>query len=258
VSGPEIPSEEDFQAFIDGRLDDARQALVKTYLASNPAVARRISDDRATRDALRRALGSLDPVLPLRLRIGNIRATRMRRIVRYWQAGGVAAAIFLIGIGGGFGIARSGLIPAPTPCAMTAVTQDASLAYRTYASEIMHPVEVDAAHETHMQGWLSNRVGRTLTIPDLTKFGYRLLGGRVLPASPRAAAQLMYVNAAAQRLAVYVQTSNAPDQTFHHAGGEQTSTTAWIEDGFGYAITAPDGEPDLDPIVRYVCDTIDQ
>jgi anti-sigma factor RsiW len=258
VSGPEIPSEEDLQAFIDGRLDDAHQALIKTYVASNPAVARRISDDQAARDALRRASGFLDPVVPLRLRIGNIRATRLRRIVRYWQAGGAAAAIFLIGIGGGFGIARSGLVPALTPCAMTAVTQDATLAYRTYASEAVHPVEVDAAHETHMQSWLSNRVGRTLTIPYLTKFGYRLLGGRVLPASPRAAAQLMYVNNAGQRLTIYVQTSNGPDQTFHQARGEQTSTTAWIEDGFGYAITAPDGEKDLDPIVRYVCDTIDQ
>ena len=39
--------------------------------------------------------------------------------------------------------------------------------------------------------WLSRRLGRQLTAPDLAAQGFDLIGGRLLPASTGPAAQLM-------------------------------------------------------------------
>ena len=40
--------------------------------------------------------------------------------------------------------------------------------------------------------WLSKRLGRPLVVPDLAAVGFRLMGGRLLPAEDGPAAQFMY------------------------------------------------------------------
>ena len=86
---------------------------------------------------------------------------------------------------------------------------DALAAHRTFAVEVRHPVEVDAAQEAHLVQWLSKRLGRPLVVPDLSATGYRLMGGRLLPAGSGAAAQLMYENGAGDRPVVrYVYEAN--------------------------------------------------
>ena len=82
---------------------------------------------------------------------------------------------------------------------------DALAAHRTFTVEVRHPVEVDAAQEAHLVQWLSKRLGRPLVVPDLSATGYRLMGGRLLPAGSGPAAQLMYENGAGDRLTVYVR-----------------------------------------------------
>jgi anti-sigma factor RsiW len=84
------------------------------------------------------------------------------------------------------------------------IIADALAAHRTFAVEVRHPVEVDAAQEAHLVQWLSKRLGRPLVVPDLSATGYRLMGGRLLPAGSGPAAQLMYENGTGDRLTVYV------------------------------------------------------
>jgi anti-sigma factor RsiW len=93
----------------------------------------------------------------------------------------------------------------PSTLAVGTIMADALAAHRTFAVEVRHPVEVEAAQEAHLVQWLSKRLGRPLVVPDLSATGYRLMGGRLLPAGSGPAAQLMYENAAGDRLTVYVR-----------------------------------------------------
>ena len=104
--------------------------------------------------------------------------------------------MFIAGAASGWVASRA----LPSRSAAVGVAINATAAYRTFVVEVAHPVEVDAAHEQHLMRWLSKRLGRKLTAPDLSKFGYSLIGGRLLPAGGYAAAQLMYENANKARL----------------------------------------------------------
>ena len=61
-----------------------------------------------------------------------------------------------------------------------------------FRSRSRHPVEVDATQEAHLVQWLSKRLGHPLVVPDLTKAGFQLIGGRLLPSEGGPAAQFMY------------------------------------------------------------------
>ena len=98
---------------------------------------------------------------------------------------------------------RAGILrwlPATSAGSARIITADAISAYRTFSVEVRHPVEVDAAQEPHLVQWLSKRLGRRLVVPDLTAAGFRLMGGRLLPAEETSAAQFMYQDDKGQRL----------------------------------------------------------
>jgi anti-sigma factor RsiW len=119
-------------------------------------------------------------------------------------------------------------------------------------------VEVDAAHEQHLMGWLSKRLGRKLTAPDLSRFGYRLIGGRLLPAGGNAAAQLMYENADKARLTLYVQAGPETETAFRFRQDDGASTFAWIDRGFGFAVTAHATRDALLPIAEAIYHDFDK
>jgi anti-sigma factor RsiW len=118
------------------------------------------------------------------------------------------------------------------------VFRDAIAAHRTFVVEAVHPVEVAASQEQHLVQWLSKRLGRPLHVPDLNDHGFKLMGGRLLPASTGPAAQFMYENATATRLTLYVQAKESGETAFRFAREGEVSTFYWIADGFGYAISA--------------------
>jgi len=90
------------------------------------------------------------------------------------------------------------------------ITADAIAAHRTYSVEVRHPVEVDAGQEAHIVQWLSKRLGHQLIVPDLTVAGFRLMGGRLLPAEDGPAAQFMYENGTGERLTSAAASATRP------------------------------------------------
>ena len=138
-----------------------------------------------------------------------------------------------------------GCCPPTTAAGVVAV--NASAAYRIFVVEAAHPVEVEAAQQEHLLRWLSKRLGRQLTAPDLSKFGYRLMGGRLLPAGGVAAAQLMYDDAKGNRLTLYVQAEHGTETAFRFRQEGDTGTFVWIDGGFGFAVTAMASRDELLP-----------
>jgi anti-sigma factor RsiW len=250
--------EDDLQAYIDGRLEADRRAAVDAYLTAHPETKEQVATDGRIRDELRRQLADkyVEPV-PARLRVENLRAARRSVWPRRWSAVAAGLVLFLAGAGGGWVAGRAqapGLRP-ELPTSM--VAQDASSAYRTFVVEVAHPVEVDASREAHLVQWLSKRLGRKLAAPNLSRFGYRLMGGRLLSCDKGAAAQLMYDDAGGRRLTVYVQAAQGGATAFRFEQQGDASTFAWIDQGFGFAVTATAGRDELQPIAEAVYQDLD-
>lgn len=251
--------EDDLQTFIDARLDASRRAEVEAYLADHPDVARRVETERRQRDLLREALRPLgDAPVPARLRVAALAAARRERFRRNLRAVAAACTIFVAGSGGGwFAGQRAAEHAAPPHAAPMAVAAEAGLAYRTFVVEVMHPVEVRAAEQAHLMAWLSKRLGRPLAAPDLSAYGFRLMGGRLLPGGSGAAAQLMYDDDAGTRLTVYVEASQGNETAFRFARSGDAATFAWIDRGFGFAVTARADRSALLPIAEAVYKQLD-
>ena len=242
--------EDDLQAYVDGCLPDARRAAVEAYLAQNPDVRERVNLDIRQRSALRGQLeGKFAEPVPPRLWLANIRTARRNTMV--WRLKAVAASLLIFTVGAGAGWLAANH-EALAPPATTGVAQNANAAYRTYVVEVAHPVEVASAQEAHLVQWLSRRLGKPLAAPDLTPFGYRLMGGRLLPGNDSAAAQLMYDDASGKRLTLYVRAAQGSETAFRFNRDGDAATCAWLDQGFGFAVTAPATREELLPIAEAV------
>jgi anti-sigma factor RsiW len=249
--------------FIDDRLSWQRLAFVEAYLSQHPDIRERVSEDRRYRDTLRARFHgiALEPI-PMRLHVANIRAARRGLWLRRFRGASVAASIFLMGAGSGWlaNIVRPATSRLNSAALTAIVSEDAIIAHRTFVVEVAHPVEVDASNEAHLLQWLSKRLGRHLTAPNLSQFGFRLMGGRLLPggAGDGAAAQLMYDDVSGKRLTLYVQVADGATTAFRFQQGKDAGSFAWIDQGFGFAVTAAGERSALLPIAEAVYHSFDE
>lgn len=249
--GPVPIGEDDLQAWIDGQLSPIRQREVEVWLEANPETAACYRTMAAERDALRTALRSLhDAPIPARLRVAHIRSRQNRARAQGWQR--VAAVCAWVTLGAGFGWVGHGLLPGSVPpprdAAMARATPrpmvaEAIAAHRVFVADARRPVEVAAQQEDLLLRWLSNRLSRPVSAPDLAAQGYRLMGGRLLPgAGGDPAAQLMYEDAAGARLTLYLRADHADEgETAFRFTNDAPAGVAgfwWVDRGFGYAVLA--------------------
>lgn len=245
--------EDDFQGYVDGNLSAERTDIVVAYLADHPDVAARVARYAEQREALRAHLAPkhMEPVPP-RLRVANVITARKRR--RAGNLRRAAAALLLLAIGGAAGSEIHGMLAGAGRSPMGTLTADAVSAYRTFIVETRHPVEVRADEQAHLRQWLSNRVKRPIVIPDLTAEGFQLMGGRVLPAGDRAAAQIMYHDSHGTRLTVYLQSMQIGLTDLRYTEKDGVSTFYRVENGLGCAITARTGREQLLRVAHAVYD----
>lgn len=220
-------------AYADDRLPFDQRAGVEAYLAANPHRAADVAAWRRQNEAIARLYPAGGHEIPARLDIHAMAARTARPPL--WQM--AAAAMVLLALGAGLGWAGRGLQPEPQP--YDRLIASAVSAHALYVGEKRHAVEVAASDKDHLVTWLSNRIERPLGAPDLTAQGFALVGGRLLPPDADAkagpAAQLMYENATADRVTVYVTAAIAggPDYeladrnglaAFYWANGQITCT----------------------------------
>lgn len=198
-------SEMDLHAYVDGQLTPERAAEVEAWLAGHLDKAAEIASWRRQNEAIE---ALFDPVaaetVPARLDPHLIARSRPAA-GRAWPQM-AAAALVLLALGGALGWAGRGLMG---PSERDELIGLAVSAHALYVKENRHAVEVAAATDRdHMISWLSNRVERPINPPDLTPDGFTLIGGRLLPGYEEAgtgpAAQLMYENAARERVTVFI------------------------------------------------------
>ncbi|KDR90601.1 transcriptional regulator [Agrobacterium sp. TS43] len=197
-------TEADLISYVDGQLEDPRRDAVRAHLASNPADASKVAMWQQQNATLTALYGPLDTdALPERLDVYRIER-RLRSQRADWRNMAAASILILaIGLAGGwFGRGLVSQVAEPAH----SIVADATQAHKLFASEVLHPVEIraDAENASSLPKWLSKRLDRKLNIPDLTRHGLSLVGGRVLPSSEGAAAQLMYEDKSGQRVTLYI------------------------------------------------------
>jgi len=234
--------EDDLQAWVDGRLTPEDAEAVGTYFAAHPELRERWSQYAEQREELRAAFArSAEEPIPARLRIARLMAERRRQHHR--QFARIAAAIVLLILGGIGGWGAHDLLPVLTSSASAvlagSVLDDAIAAHRTFSVETRHPVEVSANEEAHLVQWLSKRLGHQLIVPDLNALGFRLMGGRLLPADSGPAAMFMYEDGKGIRISCYYLVVDMAGETeFQFREQNGVSAFYWMDDGLAYAIAA--------------------
>jgi anti-sigma factor RsiW len=117
----------------------------------------------------------------------------------------MATALVLLVAGGLGGWSLHGAMPPNRTAGMSVLAEEAADSFRVYAGDHMRPVELRAAQSSELIGWASSSLGHPVAIPDLSRAGYRFMGGRVVPTAHGAAAMFMYDDDHGTRIAMLVR-----------------------------------------------------
>jgi anti-sigma factor RsiW len=242
--------ENDLLAFVDNAMPAPERERLEALLREDAVASERVRAYVGQNDALHAAF---DRVLtePHTLRLPASRPSVWQRV----QGGPLRlAAALALGAAIGF-IARDQFAARQMPRASLA--QQAALAHVAYMPEVRHPVEVAAQEEQHLVAWLSKRLAAPLRAPRLDASGYRLLGGRLLPATGSTGdapvALLMYENAKGKRLSLLVRREAAnKDTAFRFVQEGETRVFYWIDGPFGYALAGDIERDELSRLSRVV------
>jgi len=201
--------EDELHAYVDGFLGPERRQTVERYLADHPDAAARIAGWQAVGEALREAAAwKFQEPVPATLNIARLAETRIANRWGPWRmAAGVVIALAL-GAGSGW-LARG-------PRGAGGVASASKVAAAGNREPGAHAVRLAAAQPAQPGGG-------AVTPPDLSKSGYRLVGGQVVASGQGAACMLQYQDAQGTRITLLMRPVQRHD----------TSATQFAESGGG-------------------------
>jgi len=245
-------TDDELHAYVDGELPSDRLQAVERWIAAHPEDAGRVASWRAHAELIRvRYGGAARNPVP-----GRLDFDRILRAERKWTWLAAAAVLLAFLVGGATGWYGRGALQPPEPG--QTVTADALEAHKLYISEVRHPVEV-AANENHLLPWLSRRVGSTLRAPDLSTFGLKLMGGRLLPWQPgKPAALFMYENASGERYTLYCARTQGPETALHYNVSGQIAAVYWGDGDVGFVVSGPNDREKLLGVAQSAYEQLDR
>lgn len=260
--------ESTLHAYVDGQLPPERAAQVSDWLLRHPRAAQQVLGWREQRESLKALHRDwLDEPVPASLTTAlRPPAANAARWPRAWAAALLLAVGLGAGVAGGwgghawwYGKKEAAAMAAADAAARAAgrdpsipeYVRDAAIAHAVYQPEKRHPVEVGADQADHLMQWLSKRLGQPLYAPVLRDYGWKLVGGRLLPAGDDASvgaalarAQFMYENEAGERFTLYVSTgASSPEAPVAFRlmrrveAGQTTRSLYWIDGKLAYALS---------------------
>ena len=236
-------TEDDLHGYVDGAIDGARRAEVAAYLQDHPDVAARTANYMKQRDTLRASLAPIaEEPIPLQLNLARMIEARRGPRISKWVASLAAALLIFVGGAGGWSL-RGTVQPARE--GVLALAEEAGDSYSVYAPDRVRPVEIRASEGKELVNWASQRLQRSVTVPDLASSGYRFMGGRLLSTPHGPAVMFMYDNDRGTRLVVLTRAMTV-DQNMPmvpHTRGA-VNGFAWADNGVGYSLVGP-AAPDV-------------
>lgn len=275
-------------AYVDGELSAAEMSRVETLLADDPKA-------RQLRDTLRRqsealkglhrgiveqpvpahliaairgaARDSADPASPEHLSADSSSAEIRRPAAvvsssgakpqgsrtRLWLVA-ASVAFLVVGAAGGFVAGeRYGVVPAAQNDWLMQVAQYHGI----YAREKRHLVEVSADETPHIESWLGKRLGRTLTVPDLSASGAEFKGARLLGINGKPVAQLIYQIPGGDPFALCLMPSAKGDLAPVTAQRADLNMVEWRQGGYAFVVVGWEDGAALQSFVDPVRETLD-
>lgn len=235
-------------AYADGQLTAEQSAAVDAYLAQHPDAATLVAQWQRQNDAMRVlfapiAAEAVPPRLSPHAINSGVRAGR-NQLLR-----NLAAVFVVVTIAGSLGWYLRGAFWQEEPVSDRLI-DNAVLAHALYVKEKSHAVEA-AADSPNLMRWLSNRLATPIDAPNLTDQGFTFIGGRLLPGynddgAHGPAAQLMYENAGAERLTLYI-TGPLDDKktTWQFESRDGVDAYYWANEGVTCTIVASLPESDV-------------
>ena len=196
---PQAVTELDLHAYIDGELSPERAAAVEAAMAGDPALAERVRDFQADRQALvdtyRRLADAPVPAALLRAASTPPPPRRRPRIIGFAFVGAAALAACLVLV----------LMPrAPRdPAIEQAMTARDNARIPSQELKGHDLASVDAAAKA-----MSDMLGNSMRVPDLSRAGFALVSTDIYGSE---AVQLRYEDARQRLFTVFLRPSAGPD-----------------------------------------------
>lgn len=245
-------TENDLHAFVDNALDVERRHEVAEYLLTNGDAAARVSAYERQALALRAAMDPIahEPV-PSRLNLSNITVGRKPSFwPRYAQM--AAAAVVLVAVGATGGWMMKGYSLPPTE-GVAALAQEASASYKVFAPDQLRPVEVRADGTDAVAQLASATLGPRAIVPDLSKAGYRLMGGRLVPTKHGPGVLFMYDDDKGTRLIILSRRMLVDqDKPMAKYADGSIGGWSWADNGMGFSLLGSVPPDALHPIADKV------
>ncbi len=139
------------------------------------------------------------------------------------------------------------------PAGIDALAQEASYAYAVFGPDGGRPVEIAAADSAALVRWIEHRLAQPVSLPDLSRSGYRLMGGRVVATRNGPAGLFMYDDAKGTRIAILMRPMVRRDENAPMAKHREGDIVgyAWADNGMGYSLVGDlDAADFLHPIAN--------
>lgn len=261
-------TEAELHAYVDGVLPAARMAEIAAYLDARPEEAARIAAYAAQNDELRSLFDPVRDEAPPAAML--VRPSPVRRQPA-WLRYAAMLAIALAGTAAGWQLrvtadrlpmqaqVQSDAAPMLANASASGLAQRAAVAHAVYTPDARRPVEITAMQEDQLVTWLSKRLGSPIRPARLTKLGYELIGGRLLPGDSGPVAQFMYQDQTGRRLTLYVSNDQTHNQVtgFRFATEGKVNVFYWIDGKFGYALSASVDKGELARVAAAVYEQLD-
>lgn len=254
-------------AYLDGALPPDVAVEIEQLIEADPAVAAEFEALSRVNHAARSGFDSLlaDPI-PMALAravaqtidpapVANLPPLTAANspAAPIWRSIAAALALLLIGGAGGAYFTRASA-PIQVATAMGWLDQVADY-HLVYATQKRHLVEVPASETAHLQKWLTDSTGVAFTVPDLAASGLTFQGARLLVASGKPVAQLMYTDAAGQVVALCflaggdaaAGAGTTPLQTRNAKG---VNMVWWTSKDASYVVVGPSTGVDLQSVAK--------
>lgn len=250
-SKPTTPiEEEDLHAYVDNALDAARRKEVQDYLDRNPEAAQQAAALLAQRQLLRSSFAAVaDEPIPERLDLAAMLRQRRSKARWPWQMAAAVLLSFGLGTFGGLNL-RDASQPSG---GVAALASEARTSYAVYATDADHAVELGPERKAELVSWVSSKLKRPISVPDLTQSGYRYAGGRMVATDHGPAGMFVYQGSDGTRLAVMVRPMAQEQDTpmMQHAEGS-IGGYAWAARGLGYSLVGTQRAEVLHPLADEV------
>lgn len=253
-------------AYVDGEVDPETAREIEAAAATDPGLGRRIAQFREISTATRAAFGDVlaEPVpdrltrlfsgaagaqrQPQAAPVAVLEASAGRRTGFVWRNAGWAAAAAIAALALIFEGGRIGLAPFASHHIqdVAASTTDSerwldNLAawYRVHHASFEKDqrllVDIGAENLEDLEKWVGAKLQREITVPDLSAFGFRSQGGRLLLIGRRPAAQFFYAGENQELVQLVIGFTDQPDRSGRLDLRDDVNIISWRDKGYAYA-----------------------